>query len=200
MTKATLEEILKKHALYLAGDPMGSQANLRGADLRYANLRDANLSRAYLSGADLSAADLRDANLSDANLCGANLSDAYLRGADLSAADLRDANLCGANLSGANLRGADLSRADLSGVTYSGNSIFLNTNGVNILTATFGKHQVVSIDANAGVGCHFYPLDFWVSNYDRIGEKAGYTPDEIRVYGNILKFFYETRNAQKGKS
>ena len=93
-TKEELNEILHRHALWLADEPDGERANLSGA-----NLSDANLGRANLSGANLSDADLRCANL---------------YGADLSDADLSDANLGCANLSDANLGRANLSDADLS--------------------------------------------------------------------------------------
>ena len=73
MAATDLTEILRLHALWLAGDTNGKRA-----DLRYANLRDANPSEANLRGANL-----RDANLSEANLRGANLRGADLRGADL---------------------------------------------------------------------------------------------------------------------
>ena len=86
---STLAETVRLHPLWLAGDPPGTRADLRGANLSDANLRGANLSDADLSGADLSGADLSDANLSYANLSGANLSYANLRGADLFDANLR---------------------------------------------------------------------------------------------------------------
>ena len=91
ITKEQLDDILRKHALWINNESGGERANLSGADLYQANLR----------GADLSGADLREANLYQANLRGADLS-----GADLSGADLRGANLSEANLSEANLRGA----------------------------------------------------------------------------------------------
>ena len=78
MYKEELQEILKKHKKWLAGEDGGARAYLRGADLRGADLR----------GVNLSDANLRGANLSDADLRGADLSDAHLRGADLSGADL----------------------------------------------------------------------------------------------------------------
>ena len=84
-----LKKILRKHALWVMGDPKGEKADLS----------EANLYGAYLYKADLIGADLRGANL-----YGAYLYKAYLRGADLRWADLR----------GAYLRGADLSEADLS--------------------------------------------------------------------------------------
>jgi hypothetical protein len=123
-------DIIRKHGLWLANDPDGERANLRGANLggadlgganlSDANLRGANLGRANLGGADLGGANLSDANLGRANLGGANLRGANLRGANLRGANLSDANLGGANLRGAdlsdaNLRGANLGRANLSG-------------------------------------------------------------------------------------
>jgi len=98
-----IDEILKKHKLWLDGDEKGERADLQGANLRGANLRGASLQRADLQGANLRGADLQDASLQDADLRGANL-----RGADLRGANLRGANLRGANLQGANLRDANL--------------------------------------------------------------------------------------------
>ena len=87
-TIAELNEILRKHELWLKNDSAGSRADLSGAYLSGANLYGAYLYGAYLSGADLygadlSCADLYGADLSCANLYGANLSGAYLSGANL---------------------------------------------------------------------------------------------------------------------
>ena len=78
MYKEELQEILKKHKKWLAGEDGGVRANLRranlsGANLRRANLRRANLRRADLREADLREADLRRADLRRADLSGANL-------------------------------------------------------------------------------------------------------------------------------
>ena len=115
ITQDELNEILRKHKMWLIGESGGELADLRGANLREADLRWADLRWTNLRGADLRWADLRGADLSRANLRGANLRGANLRGADLSRADLYGANLRGANLREANLFGADLSRADLRG-------------------------------------------------------------------------------------
>ena len=115
MYKEELQEILKKHKKWLAGEDGGVRADLRGA-----NLRGADLSGADLSGADLRGADLRRADLRGADLRRADLSGADLRGADLSGADLSGADLRGADLRRADLRGADLRRADLSGADLRG--------------------------------------------------------------------------------
>ena len=65
-TKSELNEILKKHTLWLICDPNGSKANLSEANLSRADLRETDL-----SGADLSEANFYRANLSRADLHGA---------------------------------------------------------------------------------------------------------------------------------
>ena len=68
IAKEALNEILRKHALWLLGDPDGERANLREADLGWANLREADLGWADLRGADLRGANLRGADLRWADL------------------------------------------------------------------------------------------------------------------------------------
>ena len=101
MEKEKLDEILKKHAVWLDNKDGGKRANLRCADLSGADLSGANLRCADLSGANLRCADLSGANLIDADLSGANLIDADLSGANLRCADLSDALLSAADLSDA---------------------------------------------------------------------------------------------------
>ena len=110
ITKEQLDDILRKHALWINNESRGERANLYQANLREANLYQANLYQADLRGANLRGADLRGANLSGANLYQANL-----READLYQANLREADLYQANLYQANLSGADLYQANLSG-------------------------------------------------------------------------------------
>ena len=59
--KEELNEILRKHALWLCGDPDGERADLSGADLSGADLRWANLYWADLRWADLTRANLTGA-------------------------------------------------------------------------------------------------------------------------------------------
>ncbi len=61
MDQGKLNEILKKHDLWLRNEPGGERADLHGADLHGANLRGANLYGADLYGANLYGADLRGA-------------------------------------------------------------------------------------------------------------------------------------------
>ena len=113
IAKETLNEILRKHGLWLLGDPDGERANLSEADLYGADLGWEDLYGANLTRANLTRANLRWANLSEADLTGANLSEADLYKADLTGADLSEAGLYGANLTRANLSEVDLSEADL---------------------------------------------------------------------------------------
>ena len=83
MDQTALNEILRKHELWLKDDPNGERADLKDADLRCADLRYADLRYADLRCADLRCADLRYAYLRYAYLKGANLKGANLRGANL---------------------------------------------------------------------------------------------------------------------
>ena len=47
-----LQEILRKHSLWIENKEGGERANLRGADLRFANLESANLESANLESAN----------------------------------------------------------------------------------------------------------------------------------------------------
>ena len=121
----TIEEILKKHELWLDNELSGERAsfqgvNLQGADFRYADLRYADLQGANLQGANLQGANLRGANLEDINLRESDLRGAKLRDAFLGRANLQGANLQGINLQDAFLRKAELQDASLQGANLQG--------------------------------------------------------------------------------
>ena len=78
MKQEELNEILRKHKLWLEEKEGGKRANLERANLRGADLNGVNLHGANLRGANLNGANLHGANLERANLDGADL-----RGADL---------------------------------------------------------------------------------------------------------------------
>ena len=113
MTAEKLQEILRKHALWLNGDPDGEKADLRRTDLRGVNLHGANLRNADLNSANLYRADLSSAILDRADLSGANLSGANLSSANLSGVNLYEVSLRKADMRDANLYRADLRKADL---------------------------------------------------------------------------------------
>ena len=90
-----LEEILKKHKMWLNDEEGGERANLSGFDLSYTDLSGDDLRGTYLCNADLRGADLCNADLRGANLCNADLRGADLRGANLTGTNLKNVNLMG---------------------------------------------------------------------------------------------------------
>lgn len=157
MDQTTLNEILRKHELWLEGDPKGDRVNLKDAHLEGANLRNANLECANLYGAHLKGANLIYANLRHAylvgahlenadlecvNLEGVDLEDADLRKADLSYSNLKEAYLQGTHLEGANLDSVNLKNAHLEG-THLTNAILTQTNTQNIR-----EQNVISVQVN----------------------------------------------------
>lgn len=122
MDKETLNEILRKHKLWLKDDPNGERANLRHADLADADLKNTDLSYANLADANLKSANLRYANLEGANLENANLEDA----------NLEDANLRYAVLEGTHLTNAILTQTNTQNIRGQNViSVQVNTSRVN---------------------------------------------------------------------
>ena len=111
-----LEEILKKHEMWLNNEIGGKRANLKGANLKNVDLRGVNLRSIHLSYANLSGADLRGVDLKNADLRFTDLSNADLKYANLKYADLTNADLSGADLKGTNLTDTDLRGADLRNI------------------------------------------------------------------------------------
>ena len=107
-TEDELNEIFRKHALWLNAEDGGERANLNGANLDGANLNLASLDGASLDGASLDGASLNRASLDGASLNGASLNGASLDGANLNWASLDGASLDGVSLNGASLNGASL--------------------------------------------------------------------------------------------
>jgi len=148
MDAIELNEIIRLHGLWLAGNDGGVRANLSGA-----NLSGANLSSAILRYADLSSAILSSADLSSADLSGADLSSAILSSADLSSADLSGANLINANLSSADLSSAILSSADLRHAIGDGSLI---------RTIQTGVYIVVIFGQSVSIGCQSHDWSDWM--------------------------------------
>ena len=104
------------------------------------------------------------------------LIEAVNSGAYLSGADLSGANLSGAYLSGAYLSGANLSRAEIDGKEIS-----------KVISIQGTKHSVVWYGLDViHIGCHKKEISWWVKNFKMIGEKEGYTPDEIEEYHQYI--------------
>jgi len=161
-----IKQTLADHTRWIAGNSVGTRADLSGADLF----------GAYLFGANLSHANLSCANLSGATLSHANLSGADLSGASLSYANLSHANLSGANLSGANLSGANLRSAVMDTPVY---QFYL------------GKYNAVATKDYLRVGCEVHSWDEWLTNYNQYGVSAGFSDKEIQDHSRVIKLFHE---------
>ena len=139
MKQEELQEILRKHELWVFEKEGGECANLYGANLECANLYGANLYGANLDCANLKRANLECANLKRANLECANLECANLYGANLKRANLKGANLYGANLKRANLYGANLECANLECANLYGANLY----GANLECANLDQKEML---------------------------------------------------------
>lgn len=93
ITQAELDEILKKHELWLIGDPKGKRAEYPCYDLSGLNFSERNLTRANFSSCDFKGANLNGTNLTGACLIFSDLGETDLSKTDLTGADLRKADL-----------------------------------------------------------------------------------------------------------
>ena len=223
MDQTTLNEILRKHRLWLKDDPNGEHAHLKDADLRHANLegsdlRYADLRTVNLEDADLKNADLRHAYLKGANLKGADLRTANLEDADLKNVDLKDANLEDAILRYADLRGANLKDAFLT------QTISQNIQGQKVISFQVDTSRInnsISYWKDLGVwttGCFQGTLEelqervaethkdntFLRERYERViafilseAEQDDKKADQRQLIGNILKKIYKLIIAER---
>ena len=185
MEQEELNEIIALHLKWLRGEVGGKRADLYKANLSNTDLRYVNLSKANLSKANLSKANLGKANLRYANLYNANLGNTDLRYANLGNTDLRYANLRYANLYNANLYNANLSNADL----YNANLL----NAQSILSFIGEQHLLVYFKYDetyyCKIGCKDFPVEYWIKNFQDIGISEGYSLEQTRLYGDVIKLF-----------
>ena len=173
LNEEQIDEILRKHQMWLDGDSAGDRANLSNADLRGANLSSANLYSANLSKANLSSANLYGANLSFANLSGANLSFANLSGANLTRA-----TMCGANLEEVR-----------SLLVASGNMM-------EIETVQCETWPVAYTASHMQIGCQLHKLDDWWSYSDeRISRMSVDALSWWQKWKPVLKLIIDTSPA-----
>ena len=172
MTTEKLQEILRKHTLWLNCDPGGEKADLSGVDLRRANLYRADLRGVDLSGTDLYKADLRRTDLRGVNLRYADLRNADLNSANLYRANLSSAILLKADLSGANLNGADLSGTNLRDANlYEVSLLKANMTDASLVNANLCRadlREANLIGANlSGADGLFSAVNFMKDNFER---------------------------------
>ena len=174
MNQAELNEVLRKHRMWLRGEEGGRRADLSGWDLR-----GADLSWSSLSGSDLRGSDLR--------------------GSDLSGADLSGANLSGSNLSGSDLAGANLSRSNLSRSNLTGVALkWAIGDGKRIKTLIGMRYHINIWDDMMAIGCQQHRIEEWFSFDDeRIAEMDDGALEWWKANKQFLKDFTErVRNEQ----
>lgn len=142
MTQEELNEILRKHKLWLDGKKGGERADLTEANLTGLDLTKADLTWANFTGADLSRANFTGADLSWAKFKRADLTGAVLTRANLYTANLTDAKLTRAVLSWTNLTDVNLTDADLAGAYIDFSSLPL---WCGSLKANFDDRQLIQI-------------------------------------------------------
>lgn len=108
ITQVELNDIVRKHQMFLTARKGGARALLRDKDLSGLSFVGQNLSQSDFTGCLLVGADLTNTNLESATLFGCDLSQAKLSNTKLNRADLRGAILSNTDLSNADMTGADL--------------------------------------------------------------------------------------------
>lgn len=98
MKKLYLEEILRKHALWLEEEEKGERADLSGANFEGIEFHKVNLENADVSEANFRGADLWRTNFQGANLRGIDFRESCLQNVNFHGSDMRNADLRGANI------------------------------------------------------------------------------------------------------
>lgn len=106
--QAELNEIIRKHQMFLTAKPGGARAVIRDRDLTGLSFMGQNLSQSDFTGCIMEGTDLTNANFESATLFGCDLTNAKLANTRLMRADMRGAAVGEADLSKADLTGADL--------------------------------------------------------------------------------------------
>ena len=77
---------------------------------------------------------------------------------------------------------------------------------LNPLTITGSAHPVSLVSyTQIAVGCEIHDFAYWLKNYKTVGKENGYTPEQIKEYGEILNYLvkaakpYIKRNKAKVK-
>ena len=103
ITQKELNEIIKKHQMWLNDENGGERARFNDMNLNGLDLSNSNLEAAYFCGTDLVHSNLENCNLKSCQMCYADLSYANLKNANIQYADLSSCILINTNLENCNL-------------------------------------------------------------------------------------------------
>lgn len=128
MTQEELDEVIRKHKLWLNGEEGGERANLidkdlRGLDMDGADMRDARMEHVDMRYASMRNADMRNAHMRDANMEYIYMRSANMENADMVNVNMRFAIMMGANMEDANMEYADIRNAIMDGTNMKGANI-----------------------------------------------------------------------------
>jgi hypothetical protein len=206
ITQKELKHKLKLHDKWCSGLKGGQKANLSGYDLRGANLSGveltnvdfsrSDLSHAKLVGARLRNASLREANLAHANLAmselvqvdaeSANFSNAILLAAELQHCYFNEARFTSASLKDAKLLNCRFFNAKLSKIE-SFYVLIAEDTDLDLRVVSLNKHRIVKFKNKIQIGCETNSVNYWLRNYQKVGQINRYTPSEIKQYGLAIK-------------
>lgn len=108
LTQAELNEIIRKHQMFLSAKPGGARALLRDRDLTGLSFMGQNLSQSDFTGCIMAGCDLTNANFESSTLFGCDFTNAKMTNTRLVRADMRGAEIGMADLAKADMTGADL--------------------------------------------------------------------------------------------
>jgi len=103
-----LDEIIKKHDMFLRGQQGGARAVITYRNLSYLNFKAKDLSNADFTGSLFIEADLSHGKFCNTTFFACDLRNANMRDANFSRCDFRGAYVAGANLSGSDLADVDM--------------------------------------------------------------------------------------------
>src|ERR1039457_6179330 len=93
VTQAELNEIIRRHNMFLTARPGGARAVIKDKDLSGLSFMGQNLSQADLTGCIFIGADLANANFESATLFGCDFTHASMANARMVRADMRGAEV-----------------------------------------------------------------------------------------------------------
>lgn len=138
VTQNELDEIIKKHKMFMEGSVGGARASLK-----FKNLRDLNFRNSNMSGADFTGSKMENCNLSNGIYEGACFFACDLRNANLEKANFTRADFRGAFVAGANLEHADLEKADLRSGSIVERDAVEASKGSSYLSKTSNKKRTI---------------------------------------------------------